>query len=307
MTNRRGFTLIELLVVIAIIALLVGILLPALAKARTAGRMAVSLSNMRQIATAHETYRVENKDSMPVPLIVANNQASLNTQMIGGGFCRAQWAGWAGGVYDMWPGERILNPFTNPSVQLPHPRDLQPNWVQNSARPNPGVGVREAYDLNCWRSPGDRYSTKSEGFTGVPFDFTVTQYKDVGSSYDINVFWLQQVANQIAGASAYDRIVKAAQFGRRNLYNVNSSKFVIFTDSVASSVIVADLVGGQFPKYNGEFGGKDMSIMGFVDGHAGYVQLIRKNTPAVYTQYGMGSLGQPGFDYSLQIDLPVPR
>jgi prepilin-type N-terminal cleavage/methylation domain-containing protein len=307
MKTRNAFTLIELLVVIAIIALLVGILLPALAKARVAGRLAVSLSNMRQIATAHETYRVENKDSMPVPLIVANNQASLNTQMIGGGFCRSQWASWAGGLYDMWPGERILNPYTNPSDSLPHPRDIQPTWVQNSTRPNPGAGVREAYDLSCWRSPGDRYSTKSQDFNGLPFDYSVTQYKDVGTSYDINVFWLQQVANQISGSSPYDRIVKAAQFGRRNLVNVNSSRLAIFTDSVASSVVVADLVGGQFPKYDGEFGGKDQSVMGFVDGHSAYIQLIRKNTASPYTQYGMGSLAQPGFDYSLQIDLPVPH
>jgi prepilin-type N-terminal cleavage/methylation domain-containing protein len=60
-----GFTLIELLVVIAIIALLVGILLPALGEARRAGRKAVCSSNFKQYGTAYATYGAENNDRMP--------------------------------------------------------------------------------------------------------------------------------------------------------------------------------------------------------------------------------------------------
>ncbi len=63
---RRGFTLIELLVVIAVIAVLVGVLLPALGGTREAGRSASCLSNERNIYIICRAYADENKGRSPV-------------------------------------------------------------------------------------------------------------------------------------------------------------------------------------------------------------------------------------------------
>ncbi|MEM1165770.1 MAG: prepilin-type N-terminal cleavage/methylation domain-containing protein [Planctomycetota bacterium] len=60
-----GFTLIELLVVVAVIALLIGLLLPALSRARQAAQSVVCLANLRTFGQAATAYSGDERDAIP--------------------------------------------------------------------------------------------------------------------------------------------------------------------------------------------------------------------------------------------------
>ncbi|HZZ41673.1 MAG TPA: prepilin-type N-terminal cleavage/methylation domain-containing protein [Tepidisphaeraceae bacterium] len=96
--RKRGFTLVELLVVIGIIALLIGILVPTLNRAREASLRVACASNLRQFGLVYQMYANNYKDYAPLGYIVNSNLIQKNWNYLAflnrNGIARTTLMGW---------------------------------------------------------------------------------------------------------------------------------------------------------------------------------------------------------------------
>jgi prepilin-type N-terminal cleavage/methylation domain-containing protein/prepilin-type processing-associated H-X9-DG protein len=146
--SRKGFTLIELLVVIAVIALLIGILLPAIGAARETARRIVCMSNVKQFTIAFHLYHGDHRESMmthPDPDFVSTVRWGGKS---GSNINYSRTRGW--GV-----AERVMNPYVG--------FDL--------------IDAGNSIETGPFRCPGDK---------GQPNAGVESVYEFVGTSYMYN-------------------------------------------------------------------------------------------------------------------------
>ena len=144
--SRNGFTLIELLVVIAIIALLIGILLPALGKARDSAKGALCLTNQRQLVLALTTYATDFNGRYPI-----NVQSGLTNAQLPGNINRIAW-------FDV----EVIGQY------LPNSDSGDLGGIsENNVRATVGGGVMQcpnhqqagrSYSMNYWASSATHYA-----------------------------------------------------------------------------------------------------------------------------------------------------
>ncbi|MFI4870859.1 MAG: type II secretion system protein [Phycisphaerales bacterium JB061] len=295
--SHTGFTLIELLVVIAIIALLIGILLPALAKARLAAQKMLGQANHRSVQQGVTLYADQFDGEMPT-----GHDASTGS-----------WAySWPAQVrLGMGGDDKSMEVFRNPGAGKDFPVDWYKYLSERSRyRARDGIGMDFGYaedEIMVVHRPGRfNFRDVEGGFATFSFawnesgtaDSFVTDPKVPGATLMLGMGMHVNPRDMFYSDNAGERREAVSQYGPRIHMVREPSNMIAITDSfvdVNNDPWVSPL--GIYPATHpgGYFGGQ--ANFAFLDGH------VEAQRVTDYTLINDSDSG-PGNDWQSETDDP---
>jgi prepilin-type N-terminal cleavage/methylation domain-containing protein/prepilin-type processing-associated H-X9-DG protein len=279
-TTRRGFTLVELLVVIGIIAVLIGILLPALNRARESSRRVKCLSNIRQISMAFFMYTGENNGWFPSVAVFGGGLGYPNTT--GHPEMTPTWVGWPED-WVVWrqkqPGDplegAIFKYMGNPSPEVMQCPSDDP--IQRAIDGGSEGTYPYSYVMNSYLSYGTVYNPRVAGIKSSPatsdgYNNFIPAYRRTGYAWKIS-----QVRHSSDKVIVYEEDERVMRDGRGQMQSPavgsNPNNIIgmlsIRHDGTKRTPDDPPPVGGGKIEVNVNVDKK--GNVGYVDGHGDYI------------------------------------